>query len=154
MDSVLDEIKDTETFSKTINTLTKEWDQQSKTIISDQPEIIGIINTHMGNGVFDQVNSVLQQEKALGKLGGIADVEAYKQIAEYLYNQGMLRNPADNPQTSKAVSSKPDEKANADRNKKRKAVAPVKQTTSQKSSTDDDFLGLSDDEFMKKYAAR
>ena len=154
LDSVLDEIKDTETFSKTINTLTKEWDQQSKTIISDQPEIIGIINTHMGNGVFDQVNSVLQQEKALGKLGGIADVEAYKQIAEYLYNQGMLRNPADNPQTSKAVSSKPDEKANADRNKKRKAVAPVKQTTSQKSSTDDDFLGLSDDEFMKKYAAR
>ena len=153
LDSVLDEIKDTETFSKTINTLTKEWDQQSKTIISDQPEIIGIINTHMGNGVFDQVNSVLQQEKALGKLGGIADVEAYKQIAEYLYNQGMLRNPADNPQTSKAVS-RPDEKANADRNKKRKAVAPVKQTTSQKSSTDDDFLGLSDDEFMKKYATR
>ena len=80
LDQVLDEIKDTDTFNRTINVLTKEWDTPSKTTISDNPEIISIVNTHMGNGVFDQVNSVLQQEKALGKLGGIADVEAYKQI--------------------------------------------------------------------------
>jgi hypothetical protein len=46
------------------------------------------------------------------------------------------------------------EQANADRNKKRKAVAPVKQTTTKKAPTDENFLGLSDDEFMKKYAVR
>ena len=84
LDQILDEIKDTETFSKTINVLTKEWDAKSKSTITDYPEIIGIINTHMGNGVYEKVNAVLQQEKSLGKLNGISDVEAYREIAEYM----------------------------------------------------------------------
>ena len=46
------------------------------------------------------------------------------------------------------------EQANADRNKKRKAVAPVKQTAAKKVPKEEDFLGLSDEDFMKKYAVR
>jgi hypothetical protein len=154
LDQILDEIKDTETFSKTINVLTKEWDSKSKSTITDYPEIIGIINTHMGNGVFDKVNAVLQQEKSLGKLNGISDVEAYKEIAEHLHKTGDLEDKNGNNKGTSKVSSKTDEIANADRNKKRKAIAPVKQTTTQKASADENFLGLSDDEFMKKYAVR
>jgi hypothetical protein len=153
LDAVLDEIKDTETFNKTINVLTREWDAQSKITISDYPEIIGIINTHMGNGVFDKVNTVLQQEKTLGKLTGVPDVDAYRQIAEHMHKTGFLYNE-NNPKGTSKVSSKTDEKANADRNKQRKAVAPVKQTTTKKASTDENFLGLSDEAFMKKYAIR
>ena len=156
LDQVLDEIKDTDTFNRTINVLTKDWDTQSKETISEYPEIISIINTHMSNGVFDKVNTILQSEKALGKLAGVADVEAYRQITEYLAKTGDLRERGSNIKTSEStdVSSKTDEKANADRNKKRKAVAPVKQATTQKASTGEDFLGLSDEDFMKKYAVR
>ena len=159
LDQILDEIKDTDTFNKTINVLTKEWDTESKTTISDNPEIISIVNTHMSNGVFDQVNAVLQQEKTLGKLAGIPDVEAYRQIAENMHKNGLLKLQSEqgsNPSTTPKVSSKSDtnSQANADRNKQRKAVAPVKQTTTKKSSTDEDFLGLSDADFMKKYANR
>ena len=154
LDAVLDEIKDTATFNKTINVLTKEWDPQSKATISEYPEIISIINAHMGNGVFEKVNAVLQQEKTLGKLAGVPDVDAYKQIAEHLHKNGLLQNTASNPTGTSQVSSKTDEKANADRNKKRKAVAPVKQTTTKKAPSDEDFLGLSDEAFMKKYAVR
>ena len=154
LDQVLDEIKDTDTFNKTINVMTKEWDTQSKTIISENPEIIGIVNTHMSNGVFDKVNTMLQQEKALGKLAGVPDVDAYRQIAEYMHQNGLLRQPGDKKVEASKVSSKTDEKADADRDKKRKAAAPVKQTTTKKASTEEDFLGLSDEEFMKKYAVR
>jgi len=156
LDAVLDEIKDTETFNKTINVLTKEWDPQSKATISDYPEIISIINTHMGNGVFEKVNTVLQQEKTLGKLSGVPDVDAYRQIAEHMHTNGFLQQTSGNSIGTPNVSSKTDEtnQANADRNKQRKAVAPVKQTTTQKAAPDDNFLGLSDDEFMKKYAVR
>ena len=154
LDQVLDEIKDTETFSKTINVLTKEWDNQSKSTISDYPEIISIINTHMSNGVYDKVNTMLQQEKTLGKLEGIPDVEAYRQIAEYMHKNGFLREQGDEKVEPSKVSSKTDEKADADRNKKRKAVAPVKQTTTKKGASNEDFLGLSDEAFMKKYAVR
>ncbi|HIE49194.1 MAG TPA: hypothetical protein EYP94_03750 [Gammaproteobacteria bacterium] len=154
LDAILDEIKDTDTFNRTINVMTKEWDVQSKSTISENPEIISIVNTHMGNGVFDKVNAMLQQEKALGKLAGIPDVEAYRQIAESMHKNGFLQAQNGNKPGTSEVSSKTDEKANADRDKKRKAVAPVKQTTTKKASTDDNFLGLSDDEFMKKYAVR
>jgi glycosidase len=156
LDQVLDEIKDTDTFNRTINVLTKDWDTRSKETISEYPEIISIINTHMSNGVFDKVNTILQSEKALGKLTGVADVDAYRQITEYLAKTGDLRERGSNIKTSEStnVLSKTDEKANADRNKKRKAVAPVKQTTTKKAASDEDFLGLSDEAFMKKYAVR
>ena len=153
LDRVLDDIKDTETFNRTINVLTKEWDTESRSVISDQPEIIGIVNAHMANGIYDEVNAVLQQEKALGKLDGIPDVEAYRQVAEYMNKNNMFKQP-EKPVGKSKVSSKTDEKAEADRDKKRKAAAPVKQATVQKSKSDDNFLGLSDEDFMKKYAVR
>jgi len=152
LDRVLDDIKDTETFNKTINVLTKEWDTESRSVISDQPEIIGIVNAHMANGIYDEVNVVLQQEKALGKLDGIPDVEAYRQVAEHMNKNNMFKQPE--PVGKSKVSSKTDEKAEADRDKKRKAAAPVKQATTQKAKPDEDFLGLSDEDFMKKYAVR
>ncbi len=154
LDQVLDEIKDTPTFSRTIDVLTKEWDSGSKATISDNPEIISVINSHMGNGVFDKVNGVLQQEKTLGKLAGVSDVEAYRQIAEHMAKEGLL-TLGNSSNTSKVSSETEDQtQANAERNKKRKAVAPVKQTKSKTTKQDTDFLGLSDDEFMKKFASR
>ncbi len=155
LDRVLDEIKDTETFTRTIEILTKEWDSESRFTISDQPEIIAIVNEHMLSGVFDQVHEKMQQEKILGKFKDIPDVEAYRQTADYMYKANMLTNSQMSKSTdSSTVSSKTDEKADADRDKKRKAAAPVKQTTTKKAPTDEDFLGLSDEDFMKKYAVR
>ena len=105
----------------------------------------------MANGIFDQVNTVLQQEKTLGKLVGISDVDAYRQVAEHLNNQGRFTTQ----EKSSKVSSKSEPKqADVDRDKKRKAAAPVKQTTTKKSVPDENFLGLSDEDFMKKYAVR
>ena len=154
LDRVLDEIKDTPTFTRTIDVLTKEWDSASKSTISDNPEIISIINSHMSNGVFDKVNGVLQQEKALGKLAGISDVEAYRQIAEYLHKEGLLVQGNTKQTGSSKVSSETEttSQASVERNKKRKAVAPVKQTKSTTPKQDEDFLGLSDEEFMKRFA--
>lgn len=152
LDEVLDSIKDTPTFSRTIDVLTKEWDAGSKATISDNPDIISVVNTHMANGVFDKINTVLQQEKALGKLAGISDVEAYRQIAEYLHQEGHLtNNPVESTVSSKTVDQT---QANADRNKKRKAAAPGKQTKTETKKQDSDFLGLSDEEFMKKFGGR
>jgi len=154
LDRILDDIKHTKTFDKTIDTLTKDWDASSKELVSDNPEIIGVINTHMGNGVFDKVNSIMQQERTLGKLDGIPDVEAYRMIVEHMHKSGALIDKSQSPTTASKVSSNSGQEADADRNKKRKAVAPVKQTATKTPKKEEVFLGLSDEEFMKKYAAR
>ena len=153
LDRILDEIKGTATFSKTIDVLTKEWDAESRTTISDQPEIISIVNEHMLNGVFDQINAKLQQDRILGKLKNIPDVEAYRQTAETMHKNNMFASAPSNPTEAPVVSSNSELKqADVDRDKKRKAAAPVKQTASNKAPPESEFLGLSDDDFMKKYA--
>ena len=154
LDTVLESIKDSPTFSKTIDVLTKQWDEGSKATVSDNPEIISIINDHMSTGVYDKVNAAMQQQKALGKLDGFTDVESYRQIAEYMHKEGMLGEVVNDQPSSSEVSSETNAAAKADRTKRRKAVAPVKQTTSVKPPESGEFLGLSDDEFMKKHASQ
>ena len=154
LDRILDDIKDSATFDKTINILTKEWDMESRSLISDQPEIISIVNEHMGNGIFDQVYAKMQQEKILGKLKDVPDVEAYRQTAELMFKNNILVSQSSKPTASSKVSSKPVTEADVERDKKRKAAAPVKQTKSKTAPPEDDFLGLSDADVMKKYAVR
>lgn len=154
LDQVLESIKDTDTFTKTIDVLTKDWDSESKAIISDNPEIISVVNVHMGNGVFDKVNAVMQQQKSLGKLVGVSDVEAYRQIAEDLQKAGELRVNPDAANTTESKDTEDKSQADADRAKKRKAVAPVKQSKSTKDAAVDNLLGLSDEDFMKRFGDR
>ena len=152
LDQVLDSIKHTETFDKTIDVLTSEWDDKSKTFVSENPNVIRVINDHMLNGVYDKVNAVMQQEKALGKLSGVTDVDAYKQIIDMLAKNGELVDGDQQAPVKSNVTNIGD--ANSIKRKQnRKAAAPTKQTnTSNNSNQDVDFLALSDDEFMAKYA--
>jgi hypothetical protein len=152
LDQVLDSIKHTDTFDKTIDLLTSEWDDKSKTFVSENPNVIKVINDHMLNGVYDKVNAIMQQDKALGKLSGVSDVDAYKQIIDMLAKNGEL---IDGNQQEPVQSNITDIGAagSVKRKQNRKAAAPTKQTnTSNNSKQDVSYLTLSDDEFMAKYA--
>ena len=152
LDQVLDSIKHTDTFDKTIDLLTSEWDDKSKTFVSENPNVIKVINDHMLNGVYDKVNAIMQQDKALGKLSGVSDVDAYKQIIDMLAKNGEL---IDGNQQAPVQSNITDigDAGSVKRKQNRKAAAPTKQTnTSNNSKQDVSYLTLSDDEFMAKYA--
>lgn len=152
LDQVLDSIKHTDTFDKTIDLLTSEWDDKSKTFVSENPNVIRVINDHMLNGVYDKVNAVMQLDKALGKLSGVSDVDAYKQIIDMLAKNGEL---IDGDQQEPVQSNITDigDVDSVKRKQNRKAAAPTKQTnTSNNSKQDVSYLTLSDDEFIAKYA--
>lgn len=152
LDQVLDSIKHTDTFDKTIDLLTSEWDDKSKTFVSENPNVIRVINDHMLNGVYDKVNAIMQQDKALGKLSGVSDVDAYKQIIDMLAKNGEL---IDGDQQEPVQSNITDigDVDSVKRKQNRKAAAPTKQTnTSNNSKQDVSYLTLSDDEFIAKYA--
>ena len=155
LNQVLDDIKETPTFSKTVNVLSKEWDSESKKVVSDNPEIIAIINEHISNGVYEKVQSIIDSERAVGRLNNVSDVVAYRQVAEYLQSQGELTNEGHVNQQPPA--SVPQAKANkADTEKlaqKRRAAGAAKKTTSKKTSTSPDYLKMTDEEFMKMAAS-
>ena len=75
-------------------------------------------------------------------------------MIEHMHKSGALIDTTKQSPKASKVSSNSGKEADADRNKKRKAVAPVKQTATKTPPKEDDFLGLSDEEFMKKYAVR
>ncbi len=155
INQALDGIKDSPSFDKTLNVLSKEWDNESKKLISENPEIIGIINDHVYNGVYDKVQSIIDSERAVGRLANVPDVVAYRQVAEYLQHQGSIVNEGHVNQQPQA--SVPQTKANevdtAKLNQKRKAAGSTKKTTSKKTSSTPDYLKMTDDEFMKLAAS-
>jgi len=154
LDQALDDIKDSPSFNKTINILSKEWDSESKTIVSENPGLINIINDHVTNGVYDRVQSIIDSERAVGRLNDVSDVVAYRQVAEFLQSQGELVSEGQGKQPYHP--SVPQTKANkgdtAALQQKRKAAGSTKKTTSNKTSASPDYLKMTDDEFMKMSA--
>jgi hypothetical protein len=149
LNQVIDDIKDSPSFDKTISILGKEWDSESKKLISDNPSIIAVINEHVFSGVYDKVQSVVDKEKALGRLNDIPDVEAYRHVAEQMQQQGQIVSGNNATTSTKASVTKTKAKDPAVVQQKRKAAAGTRKTTSKTSNAKSDYLGMTDEEFMK-----
>ena len=148
INQAIDDIRDTPSFDKTISVLAKEWDDESKKLISDNPGIIGIINEHVYNGVFDKVQSVMDTERALGRLQ-MPDVEAYRQVAEHLFQSGAIVNEGQGNQSPNASVPKPKARDDVAIKQKRKAAASTKKTTTKNSTVPPNYLNMTDEEFLK-----
>lgn len=145
---ILDEIKDTPTYNRTLGVVSNKWDESSRSLLVQNPVLIKVINDHMESGVFDKITSEIERERMLGRLDGVSDLEAYKVIGDKLYSQ-----PSAQPeqQEGKVVQrTKPKAKDDSKLKSRKKVASPVKATPSSK-KTDDDFnpLSLSDEEFEK-----
>ena len=153
LDSVLSDIQDTPTYSKTISIVGNKWDGESKKIIVENPQLIKVINDHMASGVFDLISNEVDRQRALNRLNGVSDIEAYRLVGDEMHNRGALR-PASQPAQKvpgtvrEPVPTKPAAQNQDTRSKKLaastpKAAAPVK--------NDPDFnpLAMSDEDFAK-----
>ena len=148
INQAIDDIRDTPSFDKTINVLAKEWDDESKKLISENPAIIGILNDHVYNGVYDRVQSVMDTERALGRLQ-MPDVEAYRQVAEHLFQSGAIVNEGQGNQSPNASVPKPKARDDVAIKQKRKAAASTKKTTTKNSTVPPNYLNMTDEEFLK-----
>ena len=154
LDEALDSIKESKTFKETIDVLSNKWDNESKNAIADDPSMIGIIDSHMQNGVYAEINKLVTKERALGRLGGVSDLAAYRQAAQYLASIGVLNDGSPEVQqapVTSGVSSKTKAQDDAKLNSKRKAAASTK-TSSKPATTLPDYLKMTDEEFMKMAA--
>jgi len=93
LDGVLDEIRNTETFTRTVKTITEDWDSASRQVLMGNPTIIRDINEHMGNGTFDQVIAQVEHERTFGRLQGLSDLEAYKTVGDAIHEAGGFNQP-------------------------------------------------------------
>ena len=155
LDTVLEEIQDTSTYSKTIDLVSNKWDEASRKIVVDNPQIIKLINEHMANGIYAQIDSMIQKQRMLGQLGGLSDIEAYRQIGDQIYASGGFANKAPEPTPQPKSTPKAKKQTDPKVASRKKAAAPTKSAPT-KSAIPDDFnpLSLSDEEFEKLVSSK
>ena len=135
LDDVLASIKDTDTYDKTLRLVTQDWDDESRNILVQNPSYLELFNEHMGNGIYDQVTSLVEQQRQLGKLTGVSDIKAYKLVGDKLHQQGQLITQTSSEQTKTDAilpAKSKDKPTKASTNRRNKAAvkrsAPKKTT--------------------------
>ena len=144
LQDVLDDIQNTPSFKRTIEELGSKWDEESKKVLGQKPELIRIINGQIENGIYDQVMGIVESERLMGRLEGLNDLMAYKTVGDALQAQGAFKHLS--------KESKPERKASQDPKLKarKRAASPTKRAATTKPSTQDfNPLSLSDEEFEK-----
>lgn len=153
LDSVLSDIQDTPTYSKTLSVVGTKWDGESKKIIVENPQLIKVINDHMANGVFDLISNEVDRQRALNRLNGVSDIEAYRLVGDEMHNRGALK-PASQPAQKapgtvrEPVPTKP-KVENQDTRSKKLAASTPKAAAPVKNDLDFNPLALSDEDFAK-----
>lgn len=158
LDAVLDEVQGTPTYGKLLEVVSNKWDAPSKQVIADNPQLLKVINSHMANGMYDIIGNEIERERTFGRLAGLSDLEAYRQVGDALDAKGAFAQLASKPAAvvpaEKVVvtpKAKPDDTA---RNDKKRAASPTQAAPAK--ATDPDFnpLNLSDAEFAKFAATK
>jgi len=152
LDNVIKDIQSSPKFDETIDVISNKWDEPSKQVLVETPQIIKVINEHMELGIYDQINSVIERERMLGRLNGLSDIEAYKQVGDALQASNQF-----NVQSTNQVETTPVQQAstvNSDKDSKlknRKRSASSTKTTPKSVGSENDFnpLSMSDEEFEK-----
>lgn len=159
LDDVIDSIKDSTNYQRTLTVLGDEWDQQSRSTIASNPTIIRTINAHMDNGIYDQVIAQVQYDRSLGKLTGVSDLAAYQTVGQRMHENNEFRTtgaqPNDggqrNEQQSRQRDQQNNQQNNTERNNRRKAASSSRQRQTPTSKEDKDYnpLAMSDEEFER-----
>lgn len=155
LDGILDDIKDTKSFNDTLDIIGNKWDTASKRIISENPSIIKIINQHLESGYYEKIQNAVETERMFGRLEGLSDIEAYKQVGDAINAKGGFGQPAQTTTESKSIKPKAKARKSVDpKLKSRKKAASSTSSTSSSNKADFNPLSLSDEEFEKMSASK
>ena len=163
LETVMDEIKDSPKYGQLVTVVGDTWDAASKRVIADNPELLRIIHTSMENGVYDLIASEIDKERVLGRLNGVSDLQAYRQIGDALHARGAFNHifkgssQDDGKAAPRTVAppAKPKSGTDDKLNEKRRAASATKSAVpAPKVSNDFSPLAMSDEEFLKQANSR
>ena len=159
LEEVLDRLQDTPTYHKTLDVVSNKWDGPSKQAIAEAPQILEVINDHIARGVYDVIIPEVERERALGRLNGLSNLQAYQQVGAAIHERNgfdHLKQTASEPSPPPRREVKPTGKsADSARNDKRRAASPTRSgAPSAKPAGDFNPLAMSDEEFEKQANAR
>lgn len=153
LDQVIAGIRDSDSFSDTIDIVSNKWDETSKQEILKDPKILEYINNHVAEGYYGQITEVMDQQRMLGNLEGIPDIVAYQRIGDAMQAQGLFNKQetpaaATEEPVTPAPKAEPKPVEDPKLNDRRRAASPTKSSPSAKKQ-DYNPLDMSDEDFEK-----
>lgn len=138
LQEVLDSISGSTEYARTVTVLGKQWDNASRALVVEHPEIVADINKHMESGMFDTIWNEVEKQRMFGRLGNMNDLEAYYRVGEAMY--------ANEKQNNTQV---PNNQPNTQRNKVAAGTKGSRNTPNPAEVVN--VLELSDEEFEKMF---
>lgn len=159
---------------ETIGLINNTWDQASKDVLWNSPEIMGVVHEQKINGVYDRICAEIERQRVLGQIpANIPFIQAYKAVGDYLGNQGAFNDiygtnqPVGTPSQSSStvVQQRPPGKTpvatrvaapkqEVTNSRQVASVAGTRNTSSQSTEKMSNLALLNDDEFMRTFAGR
>lgn len=121
-----------------------QWDNESKEVLFNRPDILKVISEQKANGFYDKVVNVIESERLFGRMTDVPFLQAYSEVEAKLLAQ-----------EKSFTAPRPNQPQSADNNadKKRKASTPNNGGTGKTTLTQSDLYKLSDDELNKLIAS-
>jgi hypothetical protein len=160
VEQALDEIKETDTYGQTIKIIGEQWDEASRQALIKNPSDIKHINDQVASGIYKQIMDTVEYQRALGKLQGFSDYDAYYAVGAYmtqnqLFNGQTGQQQPTQPQGNQISDSAgvPDHSTNTTQNSKlksrKKAASNTTSAKTRKSKMKVNPFSLSDEDFDK-----
>lgn len=153
LDAVLDEIQDTPSYNRTLDVVSNKWDAASKRIVAEQPQLLKVINDHVERGIYDLISKEVESERLFGRLSGISDLEAYRQVGDALQARGgfahLGRQEQKTPTEPVVVTPKPKKVDDSKVREQRRAASTTKPAAPTVTPAEFNPLAMSDEEFSK-----
>lgn len=156
LDTVLDELQGSPTYTRTLDVVSNKWDAASKQVISESPQLLKVINDHMASGIYDLISNEVEKERMLGRLPGLSNIEAYRQVGDAINARGGFAHLIPKNQEKPSQKQPPDvipakPKATEDDKliEKRRAASSTKPAAPAAPPATYNPLEMSDEEFAK-----
>ena len=158
LDMVLEQIQHSQAYPKTLEVVSKQWDPASRQVVANSPQLLKIINDHVDRGIYDVIAAEVERERIFGRLNGMSDIEAYRQVGDSIQARGgfdhLSQKRTDQGQQAPArpvvVQPKP-RVADNDKLREMRKAASTSKPASAPAAPASDFnpLALSDEDFSK-----
>ena len=154
LDTVLGDLKDTPSYTRTLEVVGNKWDASSRQVIADAPQLLKVINGHITSGVYDIISAQVDQDRTFGRLDGLTDIEAYRKVGDAIQARGGfdhlgIQGKQAPPKGTIVTPPKPKVDSVELRDKKR-AASSTKPVAAKSEAKEFNPLAMSDEEFSKQ----
>ena len=148
LNEVIDELSESSAvFLPTLEKIISGWDEQSKRIITENPQVLRALSDHAERGIFDKVNEKIAYERMVGRMNHLPIIQAYMQLEPQFVNAQQSTQEAKPFTAPRPAQSKPVSNPTNNNNKNKAAMPSASGNNNNNNNINP--LAMSDEELLQ-----